>query len=65
MNEAVAFGDYFFVEALQKALRYVKRSHKPHRPIPVDTTPYPEDSLPESARTWTDGPTEENLPPPE
>ncbi len=58
VGEAVLFGEYFFVEALRKAL--VLLDAAPAAPF-VDTAPYPEDSLPAFARTWTDGPTEETL----
>jgi hypothetical protein len=59
VHEAVAFGDYFFVEALHKALRWLGREQL----SPV-IKPYPEDSLPASARAWRDGPTEEDQPSP-
>ena len=58
VHEAVLFGEYFFVEALRKAL--VGLDSAPAAPV-IDTTAYPEDSLPASARTWQDGPTEENM----
>ena len=61
VHEAVLFGEYFFVEALRKAL--VLLDTAPAAPL-TDTTPYPEDSLPDEARRWKDGPTEEELPPP-
>jgi unsaturated chondroitin disaccharide hydrolase len=57
VHEAVLFGEYFFVEALDKALDVLDES-----PIPRTVTPYPEDSLPVRARQWRDGPTEEDLP---
>jgi unsaturated chondroitin disaccharide hydrolase len=56
VHEAVLFGEYFFVEALDKALRALRQET-----TPTDLTPYPEDSLPATARTWADGPTEEEL----
>ncbi len=59
VHEAVLFGEYFFVEALDKALKILAR---PERPSIV--TPYPEDSLPAWAKTWADGPTEEEMPAP-
>ena len=59
VHEAVLFGEYFFVEALDKALTALDRT-----PVPRDVTPYPEDSLPARARQWQDGPTEEELPAP-
>ncbi len=59
VHEAVMFGEYFFVEALDKALTTLDEEL-----VPRDVTPYPEDSLPASARRWTDGPTEEEMPPP-
>lgn len=59
VHEAVMFGEYFFVEALQKALEALDGE-----PIPRQLTPYPEDSLPASAKKWADGPTEEDLPAP-
>lgn len=59
VHEAVLFGEYFFVEALDKALKFLAR------PIaPAVVRPYPEDSLPAWARTWADGPTEEDMPSP-
>jgi unsaturated chondroitin disaccharide hydrolase len=60
VHEAVLFGEYFFVEALDKALKVLRK-----RITPQHVTPYPEDSLPASARDWQDGPTEEDLSPPE
>ncbi len=59
IHEAVLFGEYFFVEALDKALTALDK-----RPLPPIVTAYPEDSLPASARHWADGPTEEELPAP-
>ncbi|MDQ3012117.1 MAG: glycoside hydrolase family 88 protein [Acidobacteriota bacterium] len=59
VHEAVMFGEYFFVEALQKALDIVEEE-----PIPKELTPYPEDSLPAKSREWRDGPTEEDMPSP-
>ncbi|MDQ2732767.1 MAG: glycoside hydrolase family 88 protein [Armatimonadota bacterium] len=55
VHEAVLFGEYFFVEALHKAIQLL--DHAPHSPV-RDTTPYPEDSLPVEAREWKDGPTD-------
>jgi unsaturated chondroitin disaccharide hydrolase len=60
VHEAVMFGEYFFIEALDKALKTLRRRATPHR-----VTPYPEDSLPAWARQWKDGPTEEEMPPPQ
>lgn len=60
VHEAVMFGEYFFVEALDKALKALRR-----RATPQQTPPYPEDSLPDWARKWQDGPTEEDMPAPE
>lgn len=60
VHEAVMFGEYFFVEAIDKALKVLRRPG-----IPVVVTPYPEDSLPAWARQWQDGPTEEDMPSPE
>jgi unsaturated chondroitin disaccharide hydrolase len=60
VHESVQFGEYFFVEALDKAL--VTLSEKP---TPRHVTVYPEDSLPAHAKQWQDGPTEEELPSPE
>jgi unsaturated chondroitin disaccharide hydrolase len=57
VHEAVLFGEYFFVEALEKARRLPTD-------LPARVTPYPEDSLPSEARNWQDGPTEEELLPP-
>jgi unsaturated chondroitin disaccharide hydrolase len=59
VHEAVMFGEYFFVEALLKALDALHEEDSPAQVIP-----YPEDSLPERARQWQDGPTEENMPAP-
>jgi unsaturated chondroitin disaccharide hydrolase len=59
VHEAVMFGEYFFVEALDKALSLLDEED-----VPEVLTPYPEDSLPERARGWHDGPTEEELPAP-
>ena len=59
IHEAVLFGEYFFVEALHKALGYYKR---PAAEAVVG--PYPETSLPDWAKRWEDGPTEESLPAP-
>jgi unsaturated chondroitin disaccharide hydrolase len=59
VHEAVMFGEYFFVEAVVKALDALHEEQLPRRVVP-----YPEDSLPDRARQWHDGPTEENLPPP-
>ena len=41
IHEAVLFGEYFFVEALDKALTALDKT-----PLPRTVTPYPEDSLP-------------------
>jgi unsaturated chondroitin disaccharide hydrolase len=60
VHEAVMFGEYFFVEALDKALKSLRRKAPPQ-----SVAPYPEDSLPARARQWQDGPTEEDLPAPE
>src|SRR5262247_3282233 len=60
VHEAVMFGEYFFVEALDKALKALRR-----RATPQGVKPYPEDSLPAWAREWRDGPTEEEMPAPE
>ncbi|BCM91051.1 unsaturated glucuronyl hydrolase [Abditibacteriota bacterium] len=59
VHEAVAFGEYFFVEALQKALDFLE-----DEPVPDVVKPYSEESLPASARVWADGPTEEDMPAP-
>jgi unsaturated chondroitin disaccharide hydrolase len=59
VHEAVMFGEYFFVEALHKALKTLGR-----RATPQAVKPYPEDSLPAWARKWQDGPTEEEMPAP-
>jgi unsaturated chondroitin disaccharide hydrolase len=59
VHEAVMFGEYYFVEALRKALKVLQE-----KPTPQNVTPYPEDSLPARARQWREGPTEEELPPP-
>lgn len=60
VHEAVLFGEYFFVEALDKALKALRKEA-----TPTALKPYPEDSLPAVARTWADGPTEEDMPAPE
>ncbi|RYG71003.1 glucuronyl hydrolase [bacterium] len=60
VHEAVLFGEYFFVEALQKAINYLEEET-----VDVALKPYPEDSLPLEARIWLDGPTEEELAAPE
>lgn len=61
VHEACLFGEYFFVEALHKALQYLKTP--PFSPVFIDA-PYPEVTLPISYRTWSDGPTEEEMPAP-
>ncbi len=53
VHEAVMFGEYFFVEALDKALKVLRK--KEGQP---NVAPYPEESLPDWARRWKDGPTE-------
>lgn len=60
VHEAVLFGEYFFVEALDKALTTLAQE-----PISQSLKPYPEDSLPAWAKTWADGPTEEDMPSPQ
>lgn len=60
VHEAVMFGEYFFVEALDKALKTLRQRVAPHQ-----APAYPEDSLPAWAREWQDGPTEEEMPSPE
>jgi unsaturated chondroitin disaccharide hydrolase len=60
VHEAVMFGEYFFVEALDKALDTLAEDE----PVPEVLMPYPEDTLPARARQWHDGPTEEELPAP-
>ena len=59
VHEAVMFGEYFFVEALEKGIRLLR---EPVIAGAIET--YPEESLPEKYRTWNDGPTEENMPSP-
>ena len=56
VHEAVLFGEYFFVEALDKALTALEQ-----KPTSVALQPYPETSLPDWAKTWNDGPTEEDM----
>ncbi len=51
VHEAVMFGEYFFVEALDKALIALNRPG-----YRLATTAYPEESLPAEARKWHDGP---------
>ncbi len=60
VHEAVLFGEYFFVEALDKALKTLRRPSL-SKATPTHVTPYPETSLPAWARTWADGPTEEEM----
>ncbi len=59
VHEAVLFGEYFFVEALDKALTTLDKT-----PMPQRVSAYPENSLPAWAKQWQDGPTEEELPAP-
>jgi unsaturated chondroitin disaccharide hydrolase len=59
VHEAVMFGEYFFVEALDKALTALDKEPST-RPL----QPYPESSLPAWAQKWQDGPTEEEMPAP-
>ena len=56
VHEAVLFGEYFFVEALDQALTWLERSREPSI-----VTPYSENSLPPAARLWQDGPAEEEM----
>jgi unsaturated chondroitin disaccharide hydrolase len=58
VHEAVLFGEYFFVEALHKALMLLDTAAVSPT---TDTSAYPEDTLPAAARTWQDGPTEEDM----
>ena len=60
VHEAVLFGEYFFVEALDKALTALGKEATSQ-----SLKPYPEDLLPAWAKQWADGPTEENMPAPE
>jgi unsaturated chondroitin disaccharide hydrolase len=60
VHEAVLFGEYFFVEALHKALDFLQ-SESVQADAEVAVQPYPEDSLPDRARRWADGPTEEEM----
>jgi unsaturated chondroitin disaccharide hydrolase len=53
VHEAVLFGEYFFVEALDKALTALEQ-----KPTSNSLQPYPETSLPDWAKTWDDGPVE-------
>jgi unsaturated chondroitin disaccharide hydrolase len=59
VHEAVLFGEYFFVEAVDRALSYLEEEQ-----VPSNLKPYPEDTLPAAARRWNDGPTEEEMPAP-
>ncbi len=59
VHEAVLFGEYFFVEALDKALTALGKEATSQT-----LQPYPEDSLPTWAKQWADGPTEEEMPSP-
>ena len=65
VHEAVLFGEYFFVEALHKALDVLSEATLPAEMKPLIIKPYPEDSLPPWAKTWQDGPTEEEMPSPD
>ncbi len=65
VHEAVLFGEYFFVEALHKALDVLGEATLPAEMKPAIIKPYPEDSLPAWAKTWQDGPTEEEMPSPD
>lgn len=65
VHEAVLFGEYFFVEALHKALDVLSEATLPIEMKPSIIKPYPEDSLPAWAKTWQDGPTEEEMPSPD
>lgn len=56
VHEAVLFGEYFYVEALSKALDFLDEEASP-----AVVKAYSEKSLPASARNWADGPTEEEL----
>jgi unsaturated chondroitin disaccharide hydrolase len=60
VHEAVLFGEYFFVEALQKAINFLEEET-----AESVLKPYPQDSLPAAARQWADGPTEEDMAAPE
>ena len=60
VHEAVLFGEYFFVEALDKALTALEQ-----KPTSNTLQPYPETSLPDWAKKWNDGPTEEAMVSPE
>ena len=60
VHEAVLFGEYFFVEALDKALTALEQN-----PTSISLEAYPETSLPDWAKTWNDGPTEEEMVSPE
>jgi unsaturated chondroitin disaccharide hydrolase len=60
VHEAVLFGEYFFVEALQKAINFLEEET-----AETVLKPYPEDSLPAAAHKWADGPTEEDMAAPE
>ncbi len=60
VHEAVLFGEYFFVEALDKALIALAQE-----PTSNTLVAYPENSLPDWAKKWNDGPTEEEMASPE
>ncbi len=60
VHEAVLFGEYFFVEALDKALTALAQE-----PTSNTLVAYPENSLPDWAKKWNDGPTEEEMASPE
>ncbi|MEP7271083.1 MAG: glycoside hydrolase family 88 protein [Acidobacteriota bacterium] len=62
VHEAVMFGEYFFVEALDKALTLLRKA-KWNESLAA-YPPYPEDTLPAGSKRWVDGPTEENMPAP-
>ena len=58
VDEAVLFGDYFFVEAVQKGLALLDETDARESSLNEPVLPYPEDSLPGQFRVWKDGPIE-------
>jgi unsaturated chondroitin disaccharide hydrolase len=58
VDEAVLFGDYFFVEAVQKGLAFLDEAQARDSSLKEPVRPYPEDSLPGQFREWKDGPIE-------
>ena len=60
VHEAVLFGEYFFVEALDKALTWLDKAPTPAQVV----TPTRRTRCRTGRVRWQDGPTEEDLPAP-